>query len=124
MALLASGEPNWQAGCAGVLLANGADVHTASRGQTAINLMHKHTYDYIVMDDSLSDMSVLELSLYVPDLAPNDPVLLIACDEWARFKTAWRRCNAAAAGGRATVLDTLRKHLQEEIATRGMDHLS
>ncbi|MEA3364386.1 MAG: hypothetical protein U9Q79_01990 [Candidatus Hydrogenedentes bacterium] len=89
------------------------DIHTASRGRIAIDLMHKHTYDYIVVDDSLEDMSVLELSLYVPDLATNEPVLMVACPDVALFKDVWKRRHAQIAGTRPRVLEALTEWLGE-----------
>jgi len=112
-ALIASGDPGWERRCAEFFLGSGIDVHTASRGQIAIDLMHKHTYDYIVVDDSLEDMSVLELSLYVPELATNDPVLVVACPDVALFKNVWKRCHAQIAGTRPRVLEALTECLGE-----------
>lgn len=94
-------------------MGSGIDVHTASRGRTAIDLLHKHTYEYIVVDDSLEDMSVLELSLYVPELAANQPVLMVACPDEALFKNVWNRCHAHIAGTRSRILQALTEYLSE-----------
>jgi len=112
-ALIASGDPGWESKCAEHFLGSGIDVHTASRGRTAIDLLHKHTYDYIVVDDSLEDMSVLELSLYVPELATNQPVLMVACPDEALFKNVWNRCHAHIAGTRSRILQALTEYLSK-----------
>ncbi len=77
-ALLATAQVDWRRRCAGRLLELGCDVHTAANGPRGFDLLRKHIYDIIVVDDSLADISPLEFSLTAQDLAPNLPVTLVA----------------------------------------------
>ncbi len=117
-ALSVSGDSRWQRRCAECLLAHGVDVHTVHRGRTAIDLMRKHTYDCIVIDDSLEDMGVLELSLYVPDLAANRPALFVTCPEADRYEKVLNRCNAIRAGERSCVLAALDGYMSKRSGDR------
>jgi DNA-binding response OmpR family regulator len=76
--LVASANDAWKMSCAGRLLADGYDVHTACDGIRAIDDLRKHRYTAVVFDDTLPDVSPFELHLNVGDIAQNAPSEFIA----------------------------------------------
>jgi CheY-like chemotaxis protein len=44
----------------------------------ALDDLRKHQYDLVVLDDSMPDLSALELHLNLHDLARNSPRILVA----------------------------------------------
>jgi len=86
-ALIASADSRWQDACANEFASHGCDVHIVSRGFDALDLLRRHRYDIIAVDDSCPDMNAIELSLNATDLASNKPLTLVG-DETTTSKHA------------------------------------
>ena len=105
--LVATADADWQRQCEIVLVKRGCLVHTACDGFEALGMLCRHVYDCVVVDDSLSDVGPIELSLNVRDLAPNEPLMLVGGDDLTRFGRVWRLCNVYYAGPKAQVLEAI-----------------
>lgn len=106
-ALVATSQAQWRRRCAERLLEHGCDIHTASNGFRGLDLLRKHIYDIIVVDDSFSDISPLEFSLTATELAPNVPLTLVAGHRIAKLQPILNRRDVYASGSRDEVLDRL-----------------
>ncbi|WLV24234.1 response regulator [Aciduricibacillus chroicocephali] len=67
----------------------GYEVHTASTGQDALNMLQKHTYKLLMLDNQLpiySGIEVIEqmqiLGIYVPTVFMTGMRDGIACEDW------------------------------------------
>jgi len=123
-ALVATGDLDWRERCTRALLGVGWDVHTASEGERVLDLLRRHRYDFIVVDESFSDMGLVEFSMNVRDIAPNRPMTLIGGANVARLQRLCRQCNIYFAGPLEEMLDVIRKAAPHGIAAGagGMVH--
>lgn len=112
-ALVATGDLNWRERCTRALLGVGWDVHTASEGEQVLDLLRRHRYDFVVVDESFSDMGLVEFSMNVRDIAPNRPMTLIGGSNVARLQRVCRHCNIYFAGPREEVLDVIRQAMPQ-----------
>jgi CheY-like chemotaxis protein len=115
-ALIATAQPDWRRRCAGCLLDHGCDVHTASNGSRGLDLLRKHIYDIIVVDDSFTDIRPLEFSLTAQDLAPNVPITLVAGERLSKYQPILDRRDVFYSGPPDSVLERL------ESAVRAATH--
>ena len=106
-ALVASENKPWRSVYVEALYDEGCDLHIASSGFEAIELIRKYTYDLIVVDDSFTDLGPLEFSLHLRDMVTEMPVVLVAGEDLARFVPFWRRFGLFFVGRRTAVLRNL-----------------
>ena len=107
--LIATADGHWRAQCLGALAdSESSRLHIASRGQEALELLRKNAYNFVVFDDSLPDMGLVEFGLTVRDVAPNNPPSFVAGDDSARFQRVWDHCNVLFAGPKETLLTKMR----------------
>jgi len=111
-ALVVTAADDWSALFAGELIGKGCDVHTASEAAEAVDLLRKHQYDLMVVDQDVGGMDVVEFVLTVRDIASGEPVLLVSDVPTANKQKVWDRCGVFVAGTRAVVA----KRLGEAIA--------
>ncbi len=104
IALVATTDYDWRVQCELALLQQGYAVHVASEGFQVLKMVGRHVYDFIVLDDSLSDVGPVELSLNVRDVAPNRPGMFVAGNNLDKFCRVWRLCNVFFVGPRERVL--------------------
>ena len=102
-ALVITAADDWSALFVAELIERGCDVHTESEATEAVDLLRKHRYDLLVVDEDLAGMDVVEFVLTVRDLAIGQPVLVVAEAESTKKKKAWDRCGVFVAGTRAIV---------------------
>lgn len=105
--LVAASQTEWRRRFSERLLDEGCDIHTASSGFRGLDLLRKHLYDIIVVDDSFSDISALEFSLTAADLAPNAPLTLVAGSRIAKMRPVLDRRAVYFSGPREAVLEQL-----------------
>ena len=79
--LLATTDDAWRIKAATALLNNNVDVHTTRTASDCIDLLRKHPYQIVVIDDSLHDLNALEFSLTVREFCGDTPQILIAAPE-------------------------------------------
>jgi len=111
-ALIATADKRWRDRFALAFMSQGCDIHTASDGFQALDLLLKHEYDFIVVDDSFSDVGPIEFSLNVRDLARNTPHMLVGGNGLARFRRVWRHCNVFFAGPKDHVLERISEAIE------------
>lgn len=112
-ALVATSQREWRRRCAERLVGAGCDIHTASNGFRGLDLLRKHIYDIIVIDDSFDDISPLEFGLTATDLAPNMPLILVTADRIAQIQPILDRRNVYYAGSRDHVMKRLDDAIRE-----------
>lgn len=106
-ALVAGENKPWRSAFVEALYDEGCDLHTASTGFEAIELIGKYAYDLIVIDDSFSDVGPLELCLNLRDLVNDMPIVLVAGEDLAKYVPFWRRFGLYFVGRRTAVLRNL-----------------
>jgi len=105
--LVAGENKPWLSAFVEALYDEGCDLHTASTGFETIELMRKHTYDMIVIDDSFTDVGPLELCLNLRDLVNEMPIVLVSGEDLAKYVPFWRRFGLYFVGRRTAVLRNL-----------------
>jgi len=101
--LVAAENKYWLGLFSTILMDKGCDVHTASGGVRAADLIRKHRYDVVVADNSIGEAELIEFAFNLRDLASPMPVTLIAGDELEKHERLWRRINVYFTGGRTDV---------------------
>jgi DNA-binding response OmpR family regulator len=122
-ALIASSRPQWRHRCAAQLLDHGCDVHTASSGFKGLDLLRKHIYEIIVVDDSFSDISPLEFCLTAQDLAANRPIMLVAGDELSKLEPFLNRRDVYLCGPLVEIADRLPQAVKAASQLRHRRHV-
>lgn len=110
-ALVATADLGWRERCARAFLGEGWDVHTTSEGEQVLNLLRRHMYDLVVVDESFSDMGLVEFSMNVRDIASNQPMTLIGGNNVSKFQHVWRHCNVFFAGPKDQVLEIIKQSM-------------
>lgn len=106
--LIVSSDAPWSARCAAALRDHeNCRVDVASRGFEALDMLRKHRYSFVVFDDSLPDMGIIELSLSVRDLAANEPLTFVGGEDLAKYQDVWRHCNVLFAGPKEALLEKI-----------------
>jgi CheY-like chemotaxis protein len=125
--LVASRNERWRASCLRRLVSTGCDIHTASDGFRAIDNLRKHRYEMVVFDDSLQDVSAIELHLTVEDITHNEPAELIGLADQNAEKIRKRlkgdRTNALI-GTPDEVLERIVPVLERTLTENGAHHSS
>jgi len=116
-ALVATADSGWLERCTRAFIGEGWNVHVASAGQEALDLLRKHLFDFVVVDESFSDMGLVEFSLNVRDIASNRPVTLVGGNNLSRLQRVWRRCDVYFAGPKDQVLDIIRQTVPLNVST-------
>lgn len=106
-ALVVTADGKWAHAYRNALLEQGFEVHTAWRADEAFGLLRKYVYGVIIIDDSLTDSSVIELGLTVRDIAVGQPALFAAAPSASRFGRVQAQCGAVFAGERGEVLNKI-----------------
>lgn len=99
-------------------LEEGWDVHTASRGIDALDLLHKRRYDLIIMDESIDDQSPVEFSLSAADIASNQPAIVVAAKRFTPVKALWDKCRVIHAAPFEETAGKLANLLEHVAASR------
>lgn len=102
-ALVATGNDDWEAMFAEGLIQNGCDVHTSSHCLEAIDLLRKHRYDVVLVDEDLEDGNQVEFLFNLRDMVPSMPVVLASGSSAHKRQKLWRLCNVFFAGSRTRV---------------------
>ncbi len=110
-ALVACGNQFRRAQFANVLLQAGWNVHTVSAGAQMLDLLRKQRYALTLLDDSLEELAPIEGALYVRDLAPNAPDIIIAGNSTERHQQVWARAGVRLSAQADEVLRQLPKLL-------------
>lgn len=100
-ALVATADDDWRAIFANALLERACDVHTTSDGMEAIDLMRKHGYHILVIDEALGQMDQIEFVFNVCDIASNIPVTIVTGAAVQKREDVWQRCGVFFAGTRS-----------------------
>ncbi|MBI2434982.1 MAG: response regulator [Candidatus Hydrogenedentes bacterium] len=103
-ALVAGENKPWRSAFIEALYDEGCDLHTATSGFEALELLRKEPYSVVIIDDSLSDVGALELCLNLRDLVNEMPVVMVAGEDLAKYVPFWRRVGLFFVGRRTTVL--------------------
>lgn len=103
-ALVATENKPWRSAFVEALYDEGCDLHTASSGFEALDLLRKNTYDLILIDDSFSDVGVLELCLNLRDLVNEMPLVMVSGEDLGKYVPFWRRFGLFFVGRRTAVL--------------------
>lgn len=96
-ALVVSGDAKWRKEWSVLLSRHGYRVHTTRNGLEGVGCLRQSRYECIVVDDSIEGMGVVEFVLYVPELAPYQPLLFAGGEGLDRFSAIWARCKVNAA---------------------------
>ena len=99
-ALVASADGDWRTLFADTLMGRGCDVHTTSDGMEGVDLIHKHDYDIVVVDETLAQMSHVEFVLNVRDIASKMPVAIVTGKAVEKHAKLWQHCGVFFAGNR------------------------
>lgn len=118
-ALVATADKGWREPCAWAFMGEGFDVHTASDWFQALDLVRKQEYDVIVVDDSFSEVGLIEFSLSIHDLAANQPRILVGGSDLSRFQRIWKHCHVYFAGPKGEVLQVLKQIIHNPPAVPG-----
>ncbi len=110
-ALVASADKAWQDDCAARFAHSGCDVHIVAAGLDALDLLRRHQYDIIALDNSFPDMNAIEFTLNIKDLAVNGPLTLVGDEEMEKHRCIRRRCNAYFIGPK----DCLPAHIYQAV---------
>jgi len=110
--LTVSEDDDWRSLFARALLEMGCEVHTASDGMEATDLVRKHSYDLLLVDREVGQMGQIEFILNVRDVAPRMP-LVVVCGSKAGWQRAfWARCNVFSVSSRAEVAADLARAVE------------
>lgn len=107
-ALLASANGSWRERCAVLMINAGWNVHVTSDGRHAVELIHKHEYDIVVVDNTLTGIEPVEFTLIVTQIASNHPSIYLACEDLPSNKQFWRKCNIAFGGPKDQTLERVK----------------
>jgi len=77
-ALVAASVARWRNAYTDACAEASCRVHAASSGFAAIECLKSRPYDFVIIDETLEDLSAFELKLYVNELAHNRPLVLLA----------------------------------------------
>jgi DNA-binding NtrC family response regulator len=101
--LVTAGNPQWRKKYASILITQGFDVHTASGRGKATDLLRKHQYDVVIVDESIGEPELIEFALTLQDMKSPMPVTLIAENDNERHRKLWDRINVFFVGERSAV---------------------
>lgn len=110
-ALVATSSSGWCQQYAAEFLKHGLDVHTASSAQEALSVVRNHVYRYVLLDDSLPDMDVVELCFNLCELVADQPTLWIAASPEHCPPSFESYCGVSFIGDRPELLKHLHAHL-------------
>lgn len=110
--LLLSGNREWRGRCVRELIFHDCDLHTASSGFDGLDLLRKHVYDIVLVDDTLHDMSAIEFVLNMVDIAGTSPLMAVAGEGLDRYEQVWSRCQVGCVGTRDAVARALPEMLR------------
>ena len=117
-ALLATADDDWRVVFADELIGKGCDVHTASSGLEAIDLVRKHRYDLVVVDQSLDDDGEVELVFNLRDLSADMPIVVLSGAHVEQRQRIWQRCGVFFAGPRARAMRKMGEAVEAARARR------
>ena len=120
-AIIACGNQFRRAQFANALLQAGWNVHTVSTGSEMLDLLRKQRYALTVLDESLHDLATTEGALYVRDLAPNEPEIIIAGEGTERHQQVWARAGVRLSASADEVLRQLPGHVQGQATVQGTE---
>ena len=113
-ALVASEDDDWRSLFADELTENDCEVDTTSDGMEVLNLVRKHRYVVVVVDEVLEKMNQLEVILNLRDLMPEMPVVVVTGRGVEKQEKVWRHCKVYYAGTRSS--DARRMHEAVRVA--------
>ncbi|MFP4500314.1 MAG: response regulator [Candidatus Hydrogenedentota bacterium] len=96
--LVVTADTTWRDQCTTILVNSGCQVNTESQGTQALNALRKRRYDLVLLDDSLPDFGLIEMSLTIRDVAAAHPQLLVGGDDIDRYQRFWQQFDAYYVG--------------------------
>lgn len=103
IALVAAHDEDWRTLFRETLERNGCVVFSTGDGLEGMQLMKERVYDIVVVDESLDGAGQVEFVLSIRDLAPTNPVVLVAGSNVERFDRVWQQRDVSFAAARSCI---------------------
>jgi DNA-binding response OmpR family regulator len=106
-ALVVAKDRPWIERLSGLLVELGFDVHTASDESRSKDLIRKHTYELVFLDQSVGEAEVIELLFYYRDFASPAPPIHVSGNHTHKYTDVFRRLGVYIAGPQESVINSI-----------------